>query len=103
MSERENPRHKMTSYGKVYFTEAEELARDAEEQEWADGANDRLAAEHRATRNQLLADSDWTQFNDSPLTDEAKTSWATYRSLLRSLPEHENWPSLGDDDWPVAP
>ena len=48
---RENPRHRMTSYGKVYFTEEEELARDSEEQAWADGANDRLAAEHIATRN----------------------------------------------------
>tara|TARA_S200002703_G_C3622360_1_gene191122 strand:- start:12 stop:326 length:315 start_codon:yes stop_codon:yes gene_type:complete len=103
MSERENPRHRMTSYGKVYFTEEEELARDAEEQAWADGANDRLAATHRATRNQLLADSDWTQFSDSPLTDEAKTSWATYRSSLRSLPEHENWPSLEEADWPTKP
>ena len=91
---RENPRHKMTSNGKVYFTEAEEVARDAEEKAWADGANDRLAAEHRATRNELLASSDWTQMPDSPLTDEAKTSWATYRSSLRDLPTSEGWPSV---------
>ena len=63
-----------------------------------------LAAElNRNERDALLAASDWTQFNDSPLTDEAKTSWATYRSALRSLPEHENWPSLEDSDWPSAP
>ena len=43
------------------FTEEEELARDAEEQAWADGADDRLAAAHRTVRNQLLAASDWTQ------------------------------------------
>ena len=61
------------------------------------------AIANRETRNQLLAASDWTQGNDSPLTDEAKTSWASYRSALRSLPEHENWPSLADDDWPSAP
>ena len=100
---RENPRHRMTSNGKVYFTEEEELARDAEEKAWADGANDRLAAEHRATRNELLAASDWTQANDSPLADEAKTSWATYRTALRNLPTHENWPSLEDADWPTQP
>ena len=100
---RENPRYKMTSYGRVYFTEEEELARDAEEQAWADGANDRLAAEHRATRNELLAASDWTQMPDSPLADEAKTSWATYRTALRNLPTHENWPSLEDADWPTQP
>lgn len=100
---RENPRYKATPQGLVQFTEAEEAARDAEEQAWADGADDRLAAKHRATRNQLLADSDWTQFNDSPLNNDTKVLWATYRSSLRSLPEHENWPSLEDADWPTKP
>jgi len=61
------------------------------------------AIANRETRNQLLADSDWTQFNDSPLDNDTKVLWATYRSSLRSLPEHENWPSLEDADWPVAP
>ena len=100
---RENKRYRTNEYGRFPFTEEEELARDAEEQAWLDGANDRLAASHRATRNELLAVSDWTQFNDSPLTDEAKTSWATYRTALRDLPTNENWPSLEDDDWPSAP
>ena len=93
----------MTSYGRVFFTEEEELARDAEEQAWADGANDRLAASHRDTRNRMLSDSDWTQFNDSPLNNDTKVLWATYRSSLRSLPEHENWPNLEDADWPTKP
>jgi hypothetical protein len=61
------------------------------------------ASNNRLKRNQLLMESDWTQMPDSPLTDEAKTSWATYRSSLRSLPEHENWPSLEDADWPTKP
>lgn len=62
-----------------------------------------LTLENRQKRNQLLADSDWTQANDSPLTDEVKTSWATYRTALRALPEHTNWPNLEDADWPVSP
>ena len=62
-----------------------------------------LGSINRNTRNELLAASDWTQANDSPLADEAKTSWATYRTALRDLPTNENWPSLGDDDWPTAP
>lgn len=62
-----------------------------------------LEISNRETRNQLLADSDWTQATDSPLTDEAKTSWATYRTALRNLPTHENWPSLEDADWPTQP
>ena len=100
---RENPRHRMTEFGKVMFTEEEELARDAQEKAWADGANDRLAASHRATRNQLLAASDWTQGNDSPLNADTKVLWASYRSSLRSLPEHENWPNLEEEDWPTKP
>ena len=58
---------------------------------------------HRTTRNKLLADSDWTQINDSPLSNEDKTSWATYRQELRDLSDLDAWPNLADDDWPVAP
>lgn len=103
MTVRENPRFKITLKGKVQLSEEEELARDAEEQAWADGADDRAAATNRAKRNQLLADSDWTQMADSPLTDEAKTAWATHRTALRDLTAHTNWPNLEDADWPVAP
>lgn len=97
------PRYKITPEGKFQLSEAEEAEIDAQEQAWANGANDRLAAAHRATRNELLAESDWTQMPDSPLADEAKTSWATYRTALRNLPAHENWPSLEDADWPTQP
>lgn len=65
--------------------------------------NEGTAAFNRDKRNQLLADSDWTQMNDSPLTDEAKTSWATYRTALRDLTAHTNWPNLEDADWPTEP
>ena len=92
--ERENPRFKTTEFGRIQFTEEEELARDAQEQAWADGANDRLAAEHRATRNELLAASDWTVLTDSPLTTAKKTKWKTYRQALRDLPASEDWPNV---------
>ena len=63
----------------------------------------RTAEGHRTTRNKLLADSDWTQMNDSPLSNEDKTSWATYRQELRDLSDLDAWPNLADDDWPVEP
>ena len=94
MTVRENPRFKITLKGKVQLSEEEELARDAEEQAWADGADDRAAAANRAKRNQLLADSDWTQMNDSPLTNELKTAWATYRQSLRDITADESWPNV---------
>jgi len=61
------------------------------------------ANERRQTRDVLLSESDWTQMLDSPLTDAQKTSWQTYRTSLRNLPDHSNWPFLGDDDWPTEP
>ena len=63
----------------------------------------KTAEGHRTTRNKLLADSDWTQMNDSPLTNEQKTAWATYRQELRDMSDLASWPNIADDDWPVAP
>jgi len=57
----------------------------------------------RSKRNQLLADSDWTQMNDSPLANDVKTQWATYRQELRDMPDLDAWPNIADDDWPIAP
>jgi len=88
------PRYKITPEGKFQLSEAEELEIDAQEQAWADGADDRLAAEHRNTRNELLAASDWTVLTDSPLTTAQKTKWKTYRQALRDLPASEDWPNV---------
>jgi len=43
----------------------------------------------RAKRNQLLADSDWTQLADSPVDKDA---WAVYREALRTLPQQAGFP-----------
>lgn len=67
------------------------------------GLDATVAEGHRTTRNKLLADSDWTQVNDSPLSNELKTAWATYRQELRGLSDADAWPNLADDDWPIAP
>ena len=69
--------------------DADELARDSENT--------------KVFRNLLLTESDWTQGADSPLTDAKKAEWATYRTSLRNLPDHENWPYLEDADWPTKP
>ena len=55
----------------------------------------------RTDRNALLASSDWTQFTDSPLTNEAKTGWATYRQELRDLPTMTQDPV--NPTWPKMP
>jgi len=53
-----------------------------------------LKTSNREQRNALLADSDWTQANDSPLAAEKKVEWASYRTALRDLPTSEGWPSV---------
>ena len=50
--------------------------------------------EMREQRNALLAASDWTQANDSPLAAEKKVEWASYRTALRNLPTSEGWPNV---------
>jgi hypothetical protein len=86
------------------FADDAELGTKAEQEAAYQAGLDAAVAEgHRATRNKLLADSDWTQMNDSPLTNEVKTAWATYRQELRDLSDLDAWPNLDDADWPVAP
>ena len=89
---------------KDMFSDDDVLGTKAE-QEAAYQANQdaNTAAAHRETRNKLLAESDWTQMNDSPLSNEDKTAWATYRNELRNLPDDDAWPNLSDEDWPVSP
>ena len=40
----------------------------------------------RSQRDYHLQVCDWTQGSDSPLTDEKKAEWATYRQELRDFP-----------------
>lgn len=67
------------------------------------GLDASVAESNRTKRDELLSDSDWTQFNDSPLTDEAKALWVTHRAALRDITDHANWPNLEDADWPTNP
>ena len=74
-----------------------------QEQAYQAGLDAKVAESNRTKRNTLLADTDWTQMNDSPLTNEVKTAWATYRQELRGVTDLDAWPNLEDDDWPVQP
>jgi hypothetical protein len=85
----------------VPFTVAEEAAQDALDVTSAANRPMEDMARFRTERNALLDSSDWTQGNDSPLDDEAKTSWAEYRQLLRDLPATETDPA--NPTWPSAP
>ena len=59
----------------------------------------------RVQRTTKLYDSDWTQAVDSPLSDEKKAEWRTYRQSLRDIVS--NLPADLDDPgnvvWPTEP
>jgi len=40
----------------------------------------------RSKRNDMLSNTDWTQGNDAPLSEEEKNTWKSYRQTLRDLP-----------------
>ena len=52
----------------------------------------------RAARNDLLAQSDWTQVADAPVDRQA---WATYRQALRDFPA--TWTEGSEADFPDTP
>ena len=52
--------------------------------------------EARANRDSLLTASDWTQVADAPVDQAA---WATYRSLLRDVPQQAGFPD--NVTWPT--
>ena len=59
------------------------------------------AAEIRAKRNQLLAETDWTQLEDSQLDEEAQAAMRAYRQALRDIPQQEGFPL--SVEWPEEP
>jgi hypothetical protein len=60
--------------------------------------------EMRGERGALLANSDWTQIADSPLTDAKKAEWAAYRVVLRDYPSNNTGhTSFATLVWPSVP
>ena len=58
-------------------------------------------AQIREVRNSLLSESDWKILPGSPLSDEEKTEWHTYRQALRDLPANTSNPA--DPTYPTPP
>jgi len=95
------PRFKNVDGVDIQLTPEEETARNAEEATWEEDKPVQAMARLRTERNTLLTESDWTQYNDSPLTDEVKAEWAVHRETLRDLPANTDDPA--NPTWPEAP
>ena len=94
------PRYHNINGNIIQFTAAEETARDAEEQAWADGALARAQAKLRSRRNQLLAETDFYALSDVTMSDDMRT----YRQELRDLPEGKDTvDKCNNVTWPTKP
>jgi len=98
------------SDGKVYTRRVTDMT-DAEKAAVVTAANAQTAASNRATRDALLAQSDWMVIKAQETSTTLDSDWATYRQALRNITAHSSWPNLesasmtGDSagDWPVKP
>ena len=94
------PRYHNINGNRVQFTEAEELARDAEEQAWLDNAFNRAIAELRQRRNNLLSETDFYALSDVTMSEDM----TTYRQDLRDLPDGlTTVEEVNNVTWPTKP
>ncbi len=54
----------------------------------------------RYRRNEFLLECDWTQLQDSPLSEQKQQEWQTYRQSLRDITEQ---PDPFNIVWPTKP
>ena len=55
----------------------------------------------RQYRDRKLSESDWTQFQDSPITGSKLTEWQTYRQDLRDITD--TYSNIQEVVWPTKP
>lgn len=83
----------------------ENLSEEIEEnfEKWLDDAKqqdyNKVAAEVRKQRDELLASTDWTQMADTALSKEKQNAYKVYRQALRDIPEQPGFPY--DVEFPV--
>ena len=99
--------YKIVNGIKVQMSSTEETARLAEEKAWNDGAFDRALEELRIKRNELLAESDWTQMmdiTDTRMDNLTKGKWQTYRENLRDITDGITTKAeVKNVTWPTKP
>ncbi len=66
-------------------------------------ANARATTVNRDRRYKLLRESDFVSSKAHDLRIAVPTEWETYRTALRDITLHANWPHLVEADWPASP
>ena len=58
---------------------------------------------NRASRDYRLANCDWVVTKAIEANSSVPTAWGAYRTALRDITTHDNWPNINKGDWPTEP
>ena len=97
------------SNGEVYIRRVVELTTDEKAAKTA-AAIAETKLRNRAERDKRLADCDWVVIKALEAGTSVASDWVTYRTALRDITSHSNWPDLEypdmdgtGGDWPTSP
>ena len=97
------------SNGEVYIRRVVELTTDEKAAKTA-AAIAETKLRNRAERDKRLADCDWVVIKALEAGTSVASDWVTYRTALRDITAHSNWPDLEypdmdgtGGDWPTSP
>lgn len=97
------------SDGKVYTRRVTDMTSD-ERAAVVTAANAEVATRNRTERNKRLAACDWVVTKALEAGGSVPSAWVTYRTALRDITGHSNWPNLNypdmdgsGGDWPTEP
>ena len=97
------------SDGKVYTRRVTDMTSD-ERAAVVTAANAEVATRNRAERDKRLASCDWIVTKALEAGGSVPSAWVTYRTALRNITAHSNWPNINypdmegnNSDWPTEP
>ena len=97
------------SDGKVYTRRVTDMTSE-EQAAIVTAANAATATRNRAERDKRLASCDWVVTKALESGGAVPSAWSTYRTALRDITAHANWPNLAfadmegnNSDWPTEP
>jgi len=97
------------SGGKVYTRRVTDMTSE-ERAAVVTEANAATAQRNRAERDKRLASCDWVVTKALESGGAVPSAWSTYRTALRDITTHANWPNLSSHDmagnggdWPSEP
>ena len=97
------------SEGKVYTRRVTDMTSE-ERAAVVTAANAEKAARNRKERDNRLASCDWIVTKALEAGGSVPSAWVTYRTALRNITTHSNWPDINypdmegnNSDWPTKP